>query len=123
MLVASCRSACGHCCVFVRGRCVVGAILVLGLISVFAEDGHATWDVGVVGICVDGSLCFFSWSFCFRRDGVIVFWYELVLIAYCLEEDVDAVCRLYMPEDFPMLEPSMCKDAIDSTEDIRELSH
>lgn len=87
----------------------------------FAKDLHGGGGVGAGW--VDGCVNVFTWSFCFGRNGVVVFGDEGVFVANGLEENVDAICGFDVPEYFAVLEPSMCEDSVYSTEDVGQLAH
>ena len=91
------------------------------LVVLFAQNLHAGVHVGAGG--VDGRICILARTFCFQRNGVIVFRYQRIFIANGLEKYINAMGGLDVPEDLAVLEPSMCKNAIYSAEDVGELPH
>lgn len=56
-------------------------------------------------------------------DGVVVLWDEVVHVADGLEEDVEAVVALDLPEHTTVLEPRVREDAVQAAEDVGEVAH
>lgn len=104
------------------GTCADGRVQALhvtkGVLILLAQNRQTFAVRGLLNLRLDDVQALrLSWN------GVIILRDEAEHVADGLEQDIQPIVALHLPEDIAVLEPSVCENTIQPTEDVGEVSH